>query len=64
MDKVAYIVAFNSRDHHSMLYRKVDSLDKLIKIIDSLWNKDEEFIVVSLRIYKIGGIDERDLGML
>ncbi len=55
MSKTGYIVAFNSKDQHSVLYRRFKSLKSLINILEQLWNSDEDFIVVSLRIYKEKG---------
>ena len=53
--KVAYIVAFNVRNPRSMLYRKIETFEGLVKILKRLWNEDERFIVVSLRIYSLQG---------
>jgi len=52
MEKIAYIVAFNSKDPHSMLYKRYRTLDSLIETIRKLWYSQEDFIVVSLRIYR------------
>lgn len=50
--KVAYIVAFNSKDQHSILYQRIKTFDTLVKILRKLWDRDDDFIVISLRIYK------------
>lgn len=54
MNKTGYIVAFNSKNQKSKLYRKFKTFKTLIRILDSLWKSNEEFIVISLRIYKEG----------
>jgi len=53
MDKIGYIVAFNSRNPHSMIYRSFRSKEELYRILNRLWSMNEDFIVVSLRMYKV-----------
>ena len=54
MSKVGYIVAFNSKNQHSTLYRRFKTFKTLTDILKELWENNDDFIVVSLRIYKTG----------
>ena len=49
--KTGYIVAFSSRKQRSLVYRKVDNVNQLIGVLRRVWEMDEPFIVVSIRIY-------------
>ena len=50
--RVAYIVAFNSDDPKSMLYRRFTTFKGLAEVLRRLWRSEERFIVVSIRMYK------------
>ena len=47
------MVAFNDRDPHSMLYKKMKRVETLLQELERLWNSKERFVVVSIRIYDV-----------